>query len=257
MGRRKKHSIRATLIFLGIVVALSLLAYANKNVEAFMQNRVSEFRLRNIRIHGNSALTRQDILNLCGVKPGQGYLKIKPALITRKLMRSPFIKSASAVYSLPSTLHITVEERRPIAFVYDGKLRLVDDEGVILPIPKGTRHVWNLPVIQGFSGSAGTVGMRTTQAKILKAVEVLQYVRFIKSPLNPIIAAIDVSNPKTMYLTLTKGGARVRFDGRKYQDELYVLTQYIRNYLNWKQLADIEYIDLRFADRLIIKNKRG
>ncbi len=257
MAKRKTHRIRSTFIFLGIIVLLSLLAYANRQIETFMENRISEFRLHNIRIHGNSILGRQDILNLCGVKPGAKYLKIKPALIARKLRRSPFIKSASATYSLPSTLHITVQERRPIAFVYDDRLRLIDDEGVLLPIPKNRHRVWDLPLIQGFSGSAGQTGQRTEQAKILKAVEVLQYVRFIKSPVNPIIAAIDVQNPKTMYLTLVKGGARVRFDGQKYQDELYVLSQYIQNYLNWAQLADIEYIDLRFADRLIIKNKRG
>ncbi|RLD13237.1 hypothetical protein DRI50_07565 [candidate division KSB1 bacterium] len=257
MGRRKKHGFRATLIFLGVIVILSLLAYANQKVEAFLENRVSEFRLRNIRIHGNSALTRQDILNLCGVKPGAEYLKIKPNLVTAKLLRSPFIKSASAVYSLPSTLHITVQERRPIAFVYDGALRLVDEEGVVLPVPKGARHVWNLPVIDGFKGSAGIIGQKTKQDKILKAVEVLQYVRFIKSPLNPLIAAIDVNNPKALYLTLIKGGARVRFDAQNYQEELYVLTQYIQNYLDWNKLADIDYIDLRFSDRLIVKNKRG
>lgn len=257
MAKRKKHGFRATLIFLGIVISLSLLAYANRKVEAFMQNRISEFRLRNIRIHGNAALTRQDILNLCGVKPGAGFLKIKPTRVAQKLLQSPFIKSATAVYSLPSTLHITVQERKPVAFVYDGKLHLVDEDGVILPIPKNTPHVWNLPVIQGFTGSAGAVGKRTTQAKILKAVEILQYIKFIRSPLAPLVAAVDVSKNKTMYLTLVKGGAQVRFDGQNYQDELYVLTQYVRNYLNWKQLANIQYIDLRFADRLIVKNKRS
>ncbi len=257
MAKRKKHGFRATIIFLGIIISLSLLAYANRRVEAFMQNRISEFRLRNIRIHGNSALTRQDILNLCGVKKGAGFLKIKPALVARKLLRSPFIKSASAVYSLPSTLHIIVRERTPLAFVYDGKLRLVDEDGVILPIPKNTPHVWNLPVIQGFTGNAGTIGKRTNQTKILKALEILQYIKFIRSPLAPLVAAVDVGHDKNLYLTLVKGGAQVRFDEQNYQDELYILTQYVRNYLNWKQLADIQYIDLRFADRLIVKNKRG
>ncbi len=256
MGKRKKHTVRATLIFLGIVIGLSLLAYANQKIEAFMQNRVSSFRLRNIKIHGNSALSKEDILTLCGVKPGEKYVQIKPSLLAQKLTRSPFVKAASVVYSLPATLHITVDERKPIAFVYDGTLRLIDGEGVLLPIPATSSHVWNLPVISGFKGPAGATGKAVTNRQILKAVEVLQYVRFIKSPLWPLIASVEAGQKNSMYLSLIKGGAKVHFDTQNYQEELYVLTQYIQNYLDWKELARIDYIDLRFANRVIIKNKK-
>ncbi len=256
MARRKKHSLRVTLIYLAVITTLSLLAYMNKTVEKFFENRISTFELKDIKIHGNSALSRQDVLRLCGVKPGEKFLTIKPSDIAQKLLSSPFVKSASAVYSLPSTLHISLEERKPAAFVYNQKLLLVDREGVILPIPETSGHSWNLPLIYGFDGSIGKIGERTSSEQILKAIEVLEYVRFIRSPLLPMIAAIDVSNKKMMNLSLIKGGAKVRFDYRGYQDELYVLSRYIRNYLNWDQLADIDYIDLRFEDRLIIKNKK-
>ncbi len=254
--RKKKGTLRATLIYLSIIAVLSLLAYMNRHIEHFLSEQVATFEVKNIKIHGNRALTRSQILLLCGVRPGEKFVTLKPVDIARKLLQSPFVKSASAVYSLPSTLHINVVERQPIAFVYDRQLLLLDEQGVVLPLPKSPGHVWNLPFIYGFKGSVGAIGKKTVSADVQKAIEVLQYVRFIKSPLWPLIAALDVSDAKTLQLSLTRGGARVRLNYDQYQDELYVLTLYIENYLSLDQLAEIEYIDLRFKDRLIVKNKK-
>ncbi|EHO41978.1 cell division protein FtsQ/DivIB [Caldithrix abyssi] len=254
--RKKKHTLRNTLIYLGVILSLSALAYVNRQVESYLTSRISTFQLKNIKIHGNVILTRQQVLNLCGVKEGEKFLTVKPAEIAQKMLRSPFIKTASAVYSLPSTLHISVQERRPIAFVLQKELLLVDNEGVLLPFPKIKGYTWNLPVINGLEAKIGKVGQRTTSQKLLKAIEVLQYVQFMKSPLWSMIAAVDLSDEKVLQISLIRGGAKVRCNYEDYQSELYVLNLYIENYLNWDQLADIEYIDLRFEDRLVLKNKK-
>ena len=54
---------------------------------------------------------------------------------------------------------------------------------------------------------------------------------------------------------MVKGGAKVRINRTEYEKELYVLQNYIKSYLDWSDLAQIDYIDLRFKDQLIVKKK--
>ncbi len=254
--RKNKHALRNTIIYLAVILGLSALAYLNRQLESYFAGRISTFELKNIKVHGNAMLSRQQILSLCGVKPGEKYLTVKPTEIARKLLRSPFVKAASVAYSLPSTLHITVVERKPIAFVWQNGLQLIDEEGVRLPFPKISGYTWNLPLIVGLPKTSEKVGHKTKVTKLLKAVEILQYIKFMDSPLWSMIASLDLSNPKMLVISLIRGGAKVRCNYQDYQNELYVLNLYLQNYLDWDRLADIEYIDLRFADRLILKNKR-
>ena len=70
------------------------------------------------------------------------------------------------------------------------------------------------------------------------------------------IAAVELGPKNILEISLIRGGAKVRCNFQDYQNELYVLNLYVQNYLNWDRLAEIEYIDLRFNDRLILKNKK-
>ncbi len=254
--RRKKHTLRNTLIYLSVIVVLSGLAYVNRQVEAYLSKRIATFELKNIKINGNRILTREQVLKLCGVKPGEKYLTVKPTQIARSLMHSPFVKNAAAVYSLPSTLRISVQERDPIAFVFKDNLVLIDAEGVLLPFPKIPAYSWNLPVIKASGEELGQLGQVTKSTRLLKTVEVLKYIKFMKSPLWSMIASIELKPEEMLEISLIKGGAKVRCNFEDYQNELYVLNLYVQNYLDWEQLAEIEYIDLRFEDRLILKNKK-
>lgn len=256
MARRKKHTLRNTLIYLSVIIVLSGLAYVNRQVEAYLSKRIATFELKNIKISGNHILTREQVLKLCGVKPGEKYLTVKPTQIAKSLLRSPFIKSASAVYSLPSTLRISVQERKPIAFVFKEKLFLIDEQGVLLPFPQIAGYSWNLPVIKANDEAIGQPGQVTKSVNLLRTIEVLKYIQFMKSPLWSMVAAVELTPKNVLEISLIRGGAKVRCNFQDYQNELYVLNLYVQNYLNWDRLAEIEYIDLRFDDRLILKNKR-
>lgn len=245
-----------TLLYIGAVLIASLLIYGSRQISGFVRENVFAFRLKEIKISGNYLLSREEVLERCNIKQDNGILlQVDDQVIVRKLMQSPYIKRASAVYSLPSTLRISIEERQPIAFIYGRGLNLIDNEAVLIPVPHKS-IVWNLPFITGIKGSLGTLGEPTTAHKARKAVKVLDYLHFIDSPLQQIISEISIDK-SVVHLRLIKGGALVHINMEKYQDSLFVLSQYFKNYLDWNRLAVIEYIDLRFKDQLVIKEKRG
>jgi cell division septal protein FtsQ len=69
------------------------------------------------------------------------------------------------------------------------------------------------------------------------------------------VSEISLSNSRTIELHLIKGGTKIRVNRESFYKELFVLKNYIANYLDWGQLAKIDYIDLRFKNQLIVKAK--
>ncbi len=256
MNRKRKKSLKATVIYLIVLVVLSLTAYGYKTLAGFFQESMASFELGSIVIEGNDILNRSDVLKLCGLKKNEKLLKVSPREVVKKLLKSPYIKSASAVRSLPATLHIAITERKAVAFIYGRGLNLIDDEGVLLPVPKSNRR-WNLPFITHSGASIGRLGMVTPSPQIRKAVEVLNYIAVLRSSLNDLVAEISVRGNNEVRLRLIKGGSQVRINYDNYQDKLFLLSEYVQKYQNWNDLAAIEYIDLRFDKQLIIKEKKS
>jgi hypothetical protein len=64
-----------------------------------------------------------------------------------------------------------------------------------------------------------------------------------------------MSDKKWIELHLIKGGTKIRISRESFYKELFILNNYIANYLDWRQFSKIEYIDLRFENQLVVKAK--
>ena len=84
-------------------------------------------------------------------------------------------------------------------------------------------------------------------------MEILKYLEMFNPLLHAMVSQIDLSEDKYLNLYLIKGGATIRIGRNSYQKELYVLKNYLINYVDWVELENIEYIDLRYQDQLVVK----
>jgi cell division protein FtsQ len=257
LNRRKKKALRNGLVYIMIIAALSLAAYGYQWIDTYLQESLTTFKLVDIEINGNDILSRAEVLNLCGLEEdGSQLLTIKPPDVVKRICNSPYVKAANAVRSLPSKLRITILEREPVAFIYGRGLNLIDEDGVLIPVPR-TSSRWNLPYISGVDESLGALGHKTVSEKAMQGVEIVSYMRMIPSSLNEMISEVDVSRDDYIRLKMIRGGAEVRIDKGNYQENLFILNQYFEKYMEWSQLPAFEYVDVRFKDQLIIKNKNG
>ncbi len=256
MNKKRKKSLKASVIYILVLLALSLAAYGYKSLETFFQESMASFELDDIVIEGHNILSRQEVLSLCGLNGKKKLLKISPNSVVTKLLKSPYIKTASAVRSLPATLHIEIVERKAVAFIFGKGLNLIDTEGILLPVPKSNRS-WNLPFIMHSRHAIGQLGKQSVLTEVQKAVQVLSYINILKSSLGDLIAEISIINNSDIRLQLIKGGSIVRIKYDNYQENLFLLSEYIQVYQNWNELAAIEYIDMRFKNQFIVKEKKS
>jgi hypothetical protein len=141
-----------------------------------------------------------------------------------------------------------------VAFIYGKGLNLIDGEGILIPIPD-EKIIWDLPLISGLREGLGKLGSKTVAGDAYLALELVRYLDDENPLLSSMISEIDLTNSKIIELHLIKGGAKIRVNRNSFYRELFVLKNYIANYLDWAQLAKIEYIDLRFTNQLIVKEK--
>jgi cell division protein FtsQ len=225
----------------------------NKIIDA-QHGGENNYSRSDVEIFGNRLISKDLILKICGYKndPKDKPINIEADKIAQKLMDLHYIKGVSITRRLPRKLNITIEERVPVAFIYGLGLNLIDHLGYLMPVPD-TSNPWDLPVITGIKERLGNLGKPSSASDTYIALEILNYLETENPLLHAMVSQIDMSRNKYINLFLIRGGATIHIGRDSYQKELYVLKNYLVNYIDWVELDDIEYIDLRFQDQLIVK----
>ncbi|WP_461208260.1 cell division protein FtsQ/DivIB [Desulfocurvus sp. DL9XJH121] len=79
------------------------------------------FALTRVEVAGNVRLTREEILTLAGVEPGENVLELRISDVEGRVAASPWAARVAVRRVLPDGLSIVVTERSPAYFVRTGK----------------------------------------------------------------------------------------------------------------------------------------
>lgn len=240
--------------FLFLIIAY-LLYIAIAKIIDIDKNSDRLYTRMDIEIKGNNIVSRDKILSLCGFKPkNDTKIAIDIDKIAQKLMALYYVKGVSITPRLPRILNITIEERRPVAFIYGRGLNLIDVQGYLMPVPN-IETVWDFPIISGIRQSLGSLGQKSSAPDTYRALEIITYLELENPLLFALVSEINMKPKNYIELILIRGGATILINKNSFYKELYILKNYLASYVDWAQLSTIDYIDLRFKDQLIIKHK--
>jgi len=241
--------------FFLVVIFIYLAVYTGNKIFEVSSERSDYYKKGNIEIIGNRMVSAEKIIRICGFTyKKDNEIKINVDSLANLLMELRYIKGISITKRPPQLLNITVEEYDPVAFIYGKGLNLIDGDGFLIPIPD-SKITWDLPFISGIRQGLGKLGNKTKATDAYLALEIVRYLEDENPLLASMVSEINLNNSKIIELHLIKGGTKIRVNRESFYKELYVLKNYIANYLDWGQLAKIEYIDLRFENQLIVKTK--
>jgi len=253
--KKRKKKGKALLLYLFTIAFLSVSAYGYKAFNSHLQESLSKFELTDIHISGNDILTDTEILKILGLQTGEKLLEIRAVEVVEKLKKSTYVRAVNAVYSLPSTLRINMQERKPVAFIYGRGLNMIDRENYILPVPEKNIR-WNLPVITGINEKLGIQGTETISPKAKHAVAIARYVSIVDMPLREMVSEISFKNKNFIEIGISGSSAVIRIDQENYQEQLFIAARYLKDYLDFNQLDNLDYVDVRFNDQIIIKEHK-
>lgn len=196
--------------------------------------------VRSVVVDGRSAAYSAEVSRMLGIKPGALMLYVDVDEARARLETMPAVKSAEVRRIWPGHIVIKIDERRPIArWQIDGVMHVIDEDGH--PITgRGEAAMQSLPLVVG--KGAGTavksfLSLVATQPDFKSNVKV----------------AVRVGE-RRWNLQLANG-VEVRLPEEGAEAALAELVKLDREQ---KILArDIKAIDLRFADRFIVKLPPG
>jgi cell division protein FtsQ len=205
------------------------------------------FPLREIKILGNMHLTEGEVRALARLRTGEGLLRISGKNIADNLLKSPWIKTATVRKDLPDRLRIRICESSPFAILQmKGEAFFIDETGRILEKMRG-ETVSFLPVINGDPSKR-----RASYMEALNLVRVLKQ-RNIATERGRVEIMADVEGPEQLSVVLD--GMVVKIGNGDYDqklDRIADVEEEIR-----KRVLTVEYIDVRFAGKVIMKPVAG
>ncbi len=200
------------------------------------------FLIKDISISGNTRLAADDLKNIMGIKQGISLLGISLGDLRKRLMRSPWIKDASLRKDFPTRLQVMIKEAVPEALLdYNGNRFIIDNNGRILDELKGERTPF-LPVLSNMD----PVRDIDTVKEALRLVEALKK-KDILSKEN----LVEITATGSNGLTMNMDGIIVKMGIGGYDEKLSRWDELKKEI---KRLGiKINYIDLRFSNRVIVK----
>ncbi len=202
-------------------------------------------------VRGHQRLSTGEVLALVDGLRGQNILAIGITEWQQKLLASPWVESATIRRVLPSTLEIMIHERIPMGIGRIGTaLYLIDAKGVIVDEYGPAYADIDLPIIDGLASAPADGGALLDPARTEFAGRVIA--AFAPRPeLFKRVSQIDVSDLHNAVVILDDDTALLRLGDA---DFVARLQQYLDLQPALRErLAEIDYVDLRFDERLYVR----
>jgi cell division protein FtsQ len=204
-----------------------------------------------IIVHGNERLSTDDVLAAVDGLRGENIVWTDLDLWRRRLLATPWVRAAELRRSLPSTVELTIAERQPMGIArLNGDMYLVDDHGVVID-RYGPRYAdLDLPIIDGLAATSTGSGLRADDARAEAAARVIAALA-AKPPIAKRLSQIDVGDIHNIAVILNGDQAVIRLGEDQFLPRL-------QSYLELapalrERVPDIDYVDLRFDDRMYVR----
>ena len=253
-GRRGSKSSGTAWLAIRVVVVLGLVSYAAWTGVSLIVHAPA-LEVGHINVRGHHRLSSGEVLALVDGLRGQNILGLRLDQWRERLLSSPWVADASLRRVLPSTVEVTVRERQPMGIArIANTLYLLDAEGVIVDEYGPTYADLNLPIIDGLASRTSAEGAMVDPARAALARAVLTALA-TRPDLEKQLSQIDVSDPHDAVVMLDGDTTLLRIGDSDFTTRL---QQYIDLGPALRaRIAEIDYVDLRFDDRLYVRPAVG
>jgi cell division septal protein FtsQ len=200
-------------------------------------------RVARVEVRGSHFLSDQEVRELLGSAVGDNILGLDIEALKARLRSSPWVADAAISRALPDTLRVEIRERAPLALAEAEQLQLMDEDGTLIE-PYGPRTAaFDLPIVRGLKGASPEVLRDRAQ----RAGGLLRDL----GELSAEVSEVDVEAAGELKVVLRGAGEVLRMGGPPYRRKLRTYLE-LREDLE-RRCPDAEYFDLRFKDRIFVK----
>lgn len=201
----------------------------------------SAFSLQRVVFSGNTHLSDEELRSVSGLAGGENLLVLSGKKVAAAMAKSPWVRSAAVRKELPDSVHVLIQEAEPFALLdMRGRLYIVDERGRMLEELKDT-PVPFLPVIAGNPFDA-----KEAYAEGINLAAAIKKTTLLSSK-----DRIEVIAHKLQELAVNIDGVVIKVGQGEYDEKLGRLME-LGEEIKSRRIP-VDYIDLRFANRVVVK----
>jgi len=249
-SRKRSPAAKHAWLAARLLLLALLLGYATYR-GASMIAAASSLQIGHLTVRGHQRLSTGEVLTLVDGLRGQNILAVSLEEWQEKLLSSPWVESATIRRVLPSTLEISIHERRPMGIGRLGTaMYLIDGRGVIIDEYGPAYADIDLPIIDGIGAAPHDGGSIVDVARAEFAARVITALALRPDIANR-VSQLDVSNLHDAVVILDGDAALLHLGDTEFVARL---QQYIDLApMLHERLAGIDYVDLRFDERMYVR----
>lgn len=206
--------------------------------------RKTLFPVKEIVFSGNKHVSESELKAIMGINVNESLLELSSKELEGRLLKSPWIKAVSFRKDFPHRFTVRIEESMPYALLeMNGRTFFVDDKGNLLEELKG-ESIPFLPIISGDPFKNSSVF-----SEVLNLVRTMKDKGFIavKDRIEVIIP--HGAGPED--ISMQVDGMLVKVGHGEYEEKLQRLLELEDEIM--RRGIPVDYIDLRFANKVIVK----
>jgi cell division protein FtsQ len=235
--RRTKPALLRLKQAAAIVVPLALLIVSYAVYTVFR----TAFPLQQITFTGNQHLNDEDLRALTGLGEKENLATLSSGSVFRNMSASPWIRSVSVRKEFPGTLQVLIKEAEPFALLdMGGRHFIVDNKGKLLEELKDSSIPF-LPIIVG-----NPFEKKEAFGEAINLVKAIKEAGLLSRK-----DRIEVIANKQQEMTANFDGVVVKVGTGDYREKLIRLLE-LEQEIKSRRIP-VDYIDLRFANRVVVK----
>ena len=202
------------------------------------------FTLKEVKLIGAERLTVEDILKIGDIYIGEPIFELETDNVTKRLSNDLRIESVTVRRIVPSTIEVTLKERKPLATIVCnyGYLDL-DKSGKIIDSYKDLREM-KIPMITGAQVQDKYIGDDVDDDLVKKILEFLQ--KLNSESLNKLSEVAIVAADYIVAYTDTERAVQIRIGKLERMDEKAHLVEDFLRDLDTNP-HDVEYVDFNYT----------
>ena len=253
-GRARRSRVRWIVHAARRLAALLLFLYASVRAVGLVLS-ASPLQVGHITVSGNVRLSSAEVQALAHGLYGHSILTADLDASRRRLLESPWVADAALRRVLPSTIEIQIAERQPIGISRLGnRLYLIDRSGTVIDEFGPRYQEFDLPIIDGLVRAPRKGAPSIDERRAELAARVIDAVAG-RHEVARLVSQIDVSDESDVVALLDGDPALLHLGEQKFLERLQSYLE-VADALR-DRVPDIDYVDLRFDDRVYVKPRDG
>lgn len=231
---------------------LVALVFSIFTVKTQWQNHL---RVKHVIVEGNHILSSDEVVRLMKLPPGVSMFDVDLTILQKNILANSFVKEAVIKRDSPSMLRVILEERKPSAIIVAENLYCIDNDCILLPYLVSS-ETYDLPVISGIDSFAVLrIGQQVRNHDVREALEILKAAKAINMELFHIISEVRLRKGGDIILYSFEHGTPIIFGKGDVAKKMVKLDAFWQQLLRKNDSDNIQYIDIRFDDQVVVSKK--